>query len=159
MTVSRRLLLLSPALLALSRCASAPPPPKPKPPPVLTLTAIGGANQNPGPSGAPEPVEVRVFLLTATDAFDRADVFALTDRDKQTLGEDAAGSESFILAPGETHTLTRELKPGVRAVGVVALFRDIDSAAWRASAPVTDSGPTKLTLTVGRLAVSLAPAS
>lgn len=156
MNTPRRKLLLVPVLLALSYCAAPPPPPKP--PAVLTLTAVGGADQNPGPSGSPEPVQIRVFLLNNTGKFEGADVFALTDHDKATLGEDEAGSESFVLAPGETHTLTRKLKPGVQAVGIVALYRDIDGATWRASAPVADSGPTKLTLKVGKLAVSLAPA-
>jgi type VI secretion system protein VasD len=155
MSTLRRQVLLMPALLALSYCA----PPPPKPPAVLTLTAIGGADQNPGPSGAPAPVEIWVFLLNNTGRFNSADVFALTEHDKAALGEDEAGSETFVLAPGETHTVTRKLKPGVQAVGVVALYRDIDSATWRASAPVADSGPTQLTLKVGKLAVSLAPAS
>lgn len=155
MTTRRRSLLLLPTLLALSYCA----PPSPKPPAVLTLTAIGAAAQNPGPSGSPAPVEIWVFLLNNTSKFDRADVFALTEHDKATLGEDEAGSDTFVLAPGETHTVTRTLKPGVQAVGIVALYRDIDGATWRAAAPVADSGPTKLTLNVGKLAVSLAPAS
>ena len=157
--IRTRRVLLAAMLLALSHCGSAPKPPPPPKPPVLTLTAIGSGEQNPGPSGGAAPVEIRVYLLNGTSNFDRADVFALTDHDTQTLGDEAARSESFVLAPGETHTLTRDLKPGVRAVGVVALFRDIDNADWRASAPVADSGPTKLTLTVGRLSVSLAPSS
>lgn len=153
MTALRRMLLLTPALLALATCA----PPPPKPPAELALTAIGAADQNPDPSGTSAPVAISVFYLNGTGRFAGADVFALTERDKQTLGEDEAGSDTFVLAPGETHTLTHELKPGVQAVGIVALFRDIDRATWRASAPVADSGPTKLTLKLGRLSVSLAP--
>jgi len=124
---------------------------------MLDLTAIGAAGQNPDPSGAGAPLAISVFYLNRTDSFDRADFFALTERDKQTLGEDESGSETFVLAPGETHTLTHELKPGAQAVGIAAQFRDIDRATWRVSAPVADSGPTKLTLKVGKLSVSLAP--
>jgi len=43
----------------------------------------------------------------------------------------------------------------VQAIGVVVLYRDIDSAQWRADAPVATSGPTKLTLNVGKLAITL----
>ena len=62
-----------------------------------------------------------------------------------------------MLSPGETQTKTFELKPGVQAVGVVVLYRDIDNAQWRADAPAATSGPTKLTLNVGKLAITLKP--
>ena len=54
-------------------------------------------------------------------------------------------------------TKTFELKSGVQAVGVVVLYRDIDRAQWRADAPVASSGPTKLALNVGKLAINLRP--
>ena len=97
-------------------------------------------------AGKAAPVAVRVYQLTATAKFERGDVFALTEHEQQTLGQDDAGSQEFVLSPGETQTKTFELKPGVQAIGVVVLYRDIDSAQWRADAPVATSGPTKLTL-------------
>ena len=63
-----------------------------------------------------------------------------------------------MLSPGETQTKTFELKPMVQAIGVVVLYRDIDNAQWRADAPAAASGPTKLLLNVGKLAISLKPA-
>ncbi|MEJ0018298.1 MAG: type VI secretion system lipoprotein TssJ [Acetobacteraceae bacterium] len=147
----RPLLALLPAL-ALAYCA-----PAPKPPAVLTLTMIGGADQNPDLSGKPSPVAVRIYQLTQTAKFERGDVFALTEREAQTLGQDNAGSQEFVLSPGETQTKTFELKAGVQAIGVVVLYRDIDRAQWRAVSPVATSGPTNLTLTVGRLAIALKP--
>ena len=148
--ISRRHLLpLGPALM-LAHCA-----PGPKPPAVLTITMIGSADQNPSPTGAASPVAVRLFQLTQTAKFERADVFALIEREQQTLGQDNAGSQEFVLSPGETLTKTFELKTGVQAIGVVALYRDIDRAQWRAVAPVATSGPTQLVLNVGKLAIAL----
>lgn len=151
MTSRRSLLPLLPALV-LAYCA-----PPPKPPAVLTLTMVGSANQNPTLSGGPAPVAVRIYQLTATAKFERADVFALTEHEQQTLGQDDAGSQEFVLSPGETQTKTFELKTGVQAVGIVVLYRDIDNAQWRADAPVATSGPTRLTLNVGKLAITLKP--
>ena len=54
-------------------------------------------------------------------------------------------------------TKTFELKPGVQAIGVVVLYRDIDNAQWRADAAAATSGPTKLALNVGKLAITLKP--
>src|SRR6516165_3347983 len=145
--IRRRTLLL--ATLALMRCGG------PKPPAVLTLTMIGSADQNPDASGKAQPVAVRIYQLTQTAKFEQADVFALTEREQETLGQDDAGSQEFVLSPGETQTKKFELKPGVQAVGVVVLYRDIDNAQWRADSAVATSGPTKLTLNVGKLAITL----
>jgi type VI secretion system protein VasD len=123
----------------------------------LTLTMIGSAEQNPDAAGRPAPVAVRIYQLTQTAKFERADVFALTEHEQQSLGEDNAGSQEFVLSPGETQTKTFEPKPGVQAIGVVVLYRDIDNAQWRADAAVANSGPTKLTLNVGKLAITLKP--
>jgi type VI secretion system protein VasD len=154
--IRRRSLLLLPALaapLVLLQCA-----PPPKPPAVLTLTMIGSADQNPDLAGKPAPVAVRIYQLTATAKFERGDVFALTEHEQQTLGADDAGSQEFVLSPGETQTKTFELKPMVQAIGIVVLYRDIDNSQWRADAPAAASGPTKLLLNVGKLAISLKPA-
>jgi type VI secretion system protein VasD len=140
--------------LLLAACAAAPPPP---PPPTLALNVVGGADQNPDPDGHPTPVAVRIYELAGTAAFERADVFALTERTPATLGSDTLGSEEFIVGPGETRAVEHPLKTGVQAIGVVVLFRDIDRAQWRAVAPAAASGPTKLTLQTAGTTVTLAP--
>ncbi len=149
--ISRRSLLPLLPALALAHCSS------PKPPAVLTLTMIGSAEQNPDAAGKPAPVAVRIYQLTQTAKFERADVFALTEHEQQSLGQDSVGSQEFVLSPGETQTKTFELKPGVQAIGVVVLYRDIDNAQWRANTAVATSGPTKLALNVGKLAITLKP--
>jgi len=156
--IPRRSLVLLPALiapLALLRCG----PPPPKPPPVLTITMVGSKDQNPDLDGTAKPVAVRIYQLTATAKFQRGDVFALTEHEQQTLGQDDVGSQEFLLAPGETQTQTFGLKNGVNAIGIVVLYRDIDNSQWRADAPAADSGPTKLLLNVGKLAITLKPAT
>lgn len=148
MTITRRTTLAS--LLALGACASPPPPPA-----VVTLEIAGGADQNPDPSGRPSPVALQVFYLNATARFERADVFALTERERDTLGPDSAGSEQFVIAPGETRTVVREPRAGVQAVGIVALFRDVDSGAtWRAVRPIATSGPTTIRIQLARNTVT-----
>ena len=152
MTSTRRAALLLPIFAA--ACAGGPPPPA-----SVTLDVQGGADQNPDPTGRPSPVAVSIFFLTATAKFERADVFALTERERDTLGQDSAGSEQFVIAPGERRSITRELRQGVQAIGVVALFRDVDSGAqWRAVRTIAPSGATTLNLRLARNAVTLAPA-
>jgi type VI secretion system protein VasD len=115
---------------------------------VLTLVINAGADQNPDPSARPAPVAVDLYQLAATGNFERADVFALVEREKQTLGEEGLTSEELLLAPGEKRTITRELKKGTQFVGTAVLFRDIDRATWKQVAPVAAAGLSGLTLTI-----------
>ncbi len=154
--MDRRRLLMLPATLALpallAHCASPPPPA------VLDLVIAAGADQNPDPSGKAAPVAVHMYQLAATAKFERADVFALIEREKATLGDEVMASEEFVLSPGENRTISRELKAGVQFIGIVVLFRDIDHATWRAIAKVATSGPSKLSLKTKGIVATLAPA-
>jgi type VI secretion system protein VasD len=153
MTNGRRAFILLPAALLLAHCG-----PSPKPPAVLTLTMVGGADQNPDPGGKPAPLAIKVYQLAATAKFSSSDWTALTEQEQVTLGlEEAVPSQQFVVAPGETQTQTITLKMGVTNIGIVALYRDIDHAQWRAMAPAADSGPTKLTLNIAKLAITLQP--
>jgi type VI secretion system protein VasD len=125
-------------------------------PPVLTLSVVASADQNPSPTGTATAVAVRLFQLGSTAKFERADVFALTEREQQTLGTDDLGSEEFVVRPGEIRVITRDLKPGAQYIGIAVLFRDIDKARWRGMAPVAANGPSRHTLTVKALSATLA---
>jgi type VI secretion system protein VasD len=137
----------------LAACGGPPPPP----PPTLSLLIETGTDQNPDPSGRPSPVAIHIYQLTGTSRFDAAEVFALLERERDTLGDELAGSESLVLAPGQKQTIEHPLKKGAQVLGVAVAFRDIDRATWRAAAPVADSGPSKLKLTVTGTAARLEP--
>ncbi|MEA2790405.1 MAG: type secretion system protein VasD [Acetobacteraceae bacterium] len=144
--------------MLLARCSSAPPPPPPpppKPPPVVTIVLTGSADQNPDVNGAASPVAVRIIELTGTNKFERADVYALIDHEQQTLGPDEAASQELILSPSQQRSITIDPKPGVTAIGVAALFRDIDNAQWRAVAPIASNGATRLAAGIGKGSVTL----
>jgi type VI secretion system protein VasD len=149
--ISRRTVLLLPMLAAV-RCAAPPPPPA-----TLELVIVCGPGINPDGTAAPAPVAIRMYFLTASARFQRADVFALTEREKATLADDVASSEEIIVRPMERRTVKSELAKGVRFLGITVLFRDIDRAQWRAVAPLSASGPNRLTLKIDGIEASLAP--
>ena len=125
------LVVVSLAYATLAGCGgvSAPPPPT-----VAALTMTAAADSNPDASGAAAPVTVRIYQLASTATFDQADFFQLYNNDQAVLGADLLGRDEVTITPGGTQQLVKELKPGVTAIGVVAAFRDIQHANWRATA-------------------------
>jgi type VI secretion system protein VasD len=150
--MNRRNLLASAILLPLLASCAAPPPP-----PELDLAITAGADQNPDTAKNPAPVKIFIYQLASGAKFERADVFALTERDKATLGEDLLASEAIVVAPGEQRAIKKQLKTGTQVLGVVVLFRDIDHATWRQMAKVAASGTTALKLTTKGITATLAP--
>jgi type VI secretion system protein VasD len=152
--MKRRRFLAPAILLPLLAFGCAAPPP---PPPELDLAITAGADQNPDTGNQPAPVKIFLYQLASGAKFERADVVALTERDKATLGEDMLASEAIVVAPGENRAVKKQLKAGTQVLGVVVLFRDIDHATWRQMTKVAVSGTTALKLTTKGIVASLAP--
>ncbi|MCB1930330.1 MAG: type VI secretion system lipoprotein TssJ [Rhodocyclaceae bacterium] len=117
------------ALLAVG-CSSTPDPT------VVAATFQAEENLNPDSSGRPSPLVVRMYELKALSAFKDADFFSLWDNEQQTLAGDLVAREEMVLRPGDTHSIQRTTQPGTRFVGVVAAYRDLERAVWRASVPL-----------------------
>jgi type VI secretion system protein VasD len=131
------------------------PPPK-KPPVLMQATLAVAADVNPDAAGRASPVVVRLFELKNLDAFGSADFFALSERGKETLGAELLATDEIVLRPGEQRRLERPLHDDTRFVAVVAAFRDLDRARWRASVPVRPPGPMPVTIHLGRRDISIA---
>jgi type VI secretion system protein VasD len=107
-----------------------------------TLEAV--ENVNPDPTGRPSPLLVKVFQLAAVDKFEAADYFALSDAAEATLGADLLGVESVLLAPGDRKPYEGEFDPQTRFIGVIAGYRDIHQAKWRAVVEMPEKSMLKL---------------
>lgn len=162
-TSRRRLLggLASAAVLtALWGCAGAPPPPpapsaKPdKPPPELFVEVVATADVNRDPSGRALPIVVRLYELRTEGAFAAADFFSLYEKESATLGPSLIAREEVTLAPGQQKLVTRMQSPEAKQLGVLAAFRDIDRAAWRALVTLTPDQSNAVQVRVGPAAVS-----
>jgi type VI secretion system protein VasD len=152
------LALASLAYATLVGCGGSSPPP---PPTIAALTVTAAADTNPDAGGNAAPVVVRVYQLASTATFDQADFFQLYNNDQAVLGADMLGRDEVTITPGGTQQLVKDLKPGVTAIGVVAAFRDIQHANWRATAVPSANKTTAITVTLQGLnvAVSTAPGS
>jgi type VI secretion system protein VasD len=112
-----------------------PPPPKPPPPPPKLAISIAAATRlNPDANGRNSPVVVRLYEFKSAAQFGNADFMALFDQDKSVLAGDIVTREEFMLRPGEKKAIDKLLSPDVQAIGVMAAFRDLERAKWRAVA-------------------------
>lgn len=117
--------------LALSACASSGEP-KPKEPIRLDLRVNALPDVNPDDRGRAAPIVVRIYELKNDGAFDTADFFTLQTQDKSVLGDDVVKRDELQLRPGEHQTLVRRPDPATTTVGVIAAYRDLPNAVWRA---------------------------
>lgn len=139
-------------LVAAAAGCSAPPPP---PPTVVSLTMTATPDVNAGITGGGAPVQVRVYQLASTSAFDGADFFQLFNHDKATLSTDLVHVDQFLLAPGGSKTVVLKPNAQVTSLGFFAAYGAFQTATWRATTPVPAHKTTNVTLTVGKSALSV----
>jgi type VI secretion system protein VasD len=121
-------LLVLPGLLALGGCGGGTPSVK-----TTSLEFAIEADQeiNPNENGEPSPIVLRVYELKTKSAFEQASFFELLDSDTQKLGPDLVAKREFEVKPGDKSTFTRDSPSDAKHIGVIAGFRQIDSATWR----------------------------
>lgn len=98
----------------------------------LDLSIIAKASVNPDDKGRPAPVLVRLYELKNEATFVNADYFLLDKSDTTALAQDLLIRDEFILRPGETRHVERELHKEAHALGFLVGFRDLGKAQWRA---------------------------
>lgn len=100
----------------------------------LSFTLVADEQINTNERDEPSPVLLRLYELKAPSAFRQASFFELLDNDTARLGTDLVAKREFELTPGETQTFTRATPEATKHIGVIAGFRQIGSARWRALA-------------------------
>jgi len=154
-TVTSRkvLFVLSPAFAGLLiACAASPPPPT-----VVELVVHADDDINPDLTGRPSPIIVRYYQLAATTAFEKADYFQIHDKEAALLGRDLLDRQDLPLTPGATQTVSFEAKPGMKSLGIIASYRDIDKAVWRADLLLPAQQKVKLKVQLDKLGLSITP--
>jgi type VI secretion system protein VasD len=117
------------------------------------------ATLNPDVRRRPSPLVVRVYELAARNAFDSADFVSLYERDKDALAADLVTREEIVLQPGEARDWNKKLMPQTKFIAVVAAYREIERASWRAVLPIKQVAVNRVTIQADELAIRLVPAS
>ena len=130
-------------------CASTPKPTK------VTGKVEASTTINPSASQRPSPLMLRVYELKSPTAFNSADFMSLYQRDQAELAADLVAREELTLAPGESKPWAKMLSPDTKFIGVVAAYRDLEHARWRAIAPVEPGKAQKVLIQADALAVTV----
>lgn len=126
------------------------------PDPTRTLLTVNASAQlNPNSENQPSPTVVRIYGLKNPDAFANATFFQIYESDRATLGADLLSRREVILEPGQFVQVNATEEPGTRFIGVLAAFRQLDGANWRAMLPVSPGDDNALILTLQTSAVTL----
>lgn len=151
MRLTRRSICLgavSLVVLGLSGCGSAPDPTP------INISINADTAVNPGESGQASPIVVRVYELKGIKAFNNASFFDF-DKETETLGADLISSREYEMIPGSSQEYNAKISSEAAYVGVVASFRDIQSAKWRDSIELKKEKKNKFVIYVTGLAVRI----
>jgi type VI secretion system protein VasD len=109
-------------------CSSAPPV---KEQLGLELQVITDSQTNPDEMNRAAPIEVRIYELKSSAAFESADFYALQNDAKNTLSGDVLAVDEFILRPGASRMIRRRVSGEATAIGVIAAYRNLGKSVWR----------------------------
>lgn len=151
MTSSRRAILAVAMLLLAGMLSACGGVPKPTP---VEVTINADAAVNPGETELPSPVVIRIYELKSIKAFNNATYFDFDDEAK-LLGADLISSREFEMLPGTEKNYDREISSEAAYIGVVASFRDIQTAQWRDSAELKKSSRNRFMIYVTSRAVRI----
>jgi len=122
-------------------------------PPSTKLHFRVAADINPDADGRPSPVIIKVYELASKTVFENQDFFALYDNPEVVLRTDLLKKDELVFEPGQRTEYRMTLQPATKAVAVVAAYRDIEGARWRAVVDVKPTGYDDFYVYVDKLAV------
>lgn len=104
----------------------------------VKLSIDAGPGINPDHSNEPAPVVLRLYELSAEQAFADADFVRLYERDADALGDTLVRRRQLPgVVPGEQREHDLVLDASTRYVGIMAEFFQYEDAVYKAVVPVT----------------------
>lgn len=125
--------------------------------PSIDLAVASQPNVNPDPHGRPSPVWVHFYQLKSDLAFREADFLSLTEKYNQTLAMDVVGMTERTFKPGEAFHDEIDSSPEALFLGIIAGFRQIERAQWRAVLPLNPKKKTPVRMELNDVVIRLVP--
>lgn len=141
----------APVWMALSGCAGTPSVKTNS----LEFAIEADQEININTNGEAAPVVLRLYELKSKSIFEQASFFELLDGDTAKLGADLVAKREFEVKPGEKSTFTRDSPSDAKHVGVIAGFREIETAQWRSLIDIVPDLTNSFLVQVTALAVKI----
>jgi type VI secretion system protein VasD len=125
-------------------------------PATLSIQIGTSESINPDARKRPSPVVVRIYELKSTAQFDGADFVSLYEKDQALLGADLVIRDEFVLRPGEVKLISKALAADAKYIGVIAAFRELERARWRASVALVPGKNNAVSVQLDGIAVQAA---
>lgn len=136
-------------LFALAGCVGGPSPTR------VELSIKAENTVNPDPTGRPSPIQLFIFQLTSVSSFQDADFFQLSEKAQSSLGSSLVGKDELIVSPGASRQWNVNISSEAKYLGVIAAYRDLDNAVWRATVSVIPRETTRIEGVLGAKVLSL----
>jgi len=121
----------------------------------ISTQVLVSFDTNPDANGRPSPLVVRIYELKSNNIFDTADFYKLYDEEEATLGGDLLSREEFEFSPGGGREITHKVHDQARYLGVIAAYRNIDQARWRASTALKLNKKNSSIIRIGKQTVTI----
>ncbi|CNJ42793.1 type VI secretion system lipoprotein TssJ [Yersinia aldovae] len=115
--------------LLVMACSSKPQPTQVE---KLSVELTTAKNINPNDKGVANPLRISVYTLKSPDEFKSSDFFTITEEGTPSLKEQMEKVYDGIMLPNETKKIELTLNSEITAIGVVAAYREIEQAEWKA---------------------------
>jgi len=139
-------------IAALVACSSLPWPIFPT---KINAKILASFEINPDAEGRPSPLVIRMYELKSNTGFEQADFFKLYDEEAATLGGDLLTREEIEISPGEGREIEHKAHDDAHFFAVIAAFRNIQQAHWRAITPLELNSKNKLIINIGKQTVTI----
>jgi len=110
---------------------------------------------NPDINNRPSPLVIRVYELNSAATFNNVGFFQLYDEEAATLGGDLIARQEFEISPGEGRELIFKPQENARVFAVLAAFRNIDQAMWRATTELKLNSTNTLIVKIGNQSITI----
>ncbi|WP_198014445.1 type VI secretion system lipoprotein TssJ [Methylobacter marinus] len=127
------------------------------PEPFMVELNLAATNElNPDIEGRASPLVIRIYQFESIAAFNNSDFFALYENDQAQVGKDIKYREELEIRPGQKISDKQERQPGARYIAVLAAFRDLDQAQWKAFIEMKADQNEVFTVNLDKTSVSIA---
>ena len=114
----------------------------------VQLNVVVDEQVNPDPSGRASPLVIKLYHLNDKLAFETKDFFSVYDANDKDVQKAIVRQKEYQLNPGHEIHKGIVTDPKTQYIGIVAAFRDIEVAQWRAVAKITPGEEHNVTFTL-----------